>query len=450
MLALKFVLIVAGMLLLATAVGIPLYGLWLRIRVLLRKSKTDPDLPGPKLVERAPEPIEWRLPMALALAGCVPMLLAASIVVVPSGMGGVRVSQIDGTLPGTLYPGVHLIPPMIDSVKIFDLRDHLFTAGITDEGSKDSRQKNSLDVQSREGLNIALAVTVRYHLDPRRLDHVEEHLPQPVDKELVPPVVASAWRELTPGYTVQEIFSSKREEVRAKAAATITRKLGADGVVVDEVMLRDIQLPTEYAKGLEGLLLKEQENDQMGVATEIQQKQVKIAELQAEAEAVQKVKESEGEAQSRVVEAKGEADAMQYTLPLKQKQIEQSKLEAEARKEATIQNAQADAEAKVIDSKAELERRNLLADAEANRIRLMASADGERMKSEAALLNESPLLINKIIAERLSDKIQVLMVPSDGKFFFANDVFKSAAINPALKHEMEGGDDAAAPKGNGH
>jgi regulator of protease activity HflC (stomatin/prohibitin superfamily) len=354
-----------------------------------------------------------------------------------------------------LYPGVHLIVPMVQSVAMFDLRDHLFTAGITDEGSRDSNKKTvagkeGLDVQSREGLNIALAVTVRYHLDPRRLDHVEEHLPQPVDRELVPPVVASAWRELAPGYTVQEIFSSKREEVRANAAATITRKLGADGIVVDEVMLRDIQLPAEYAKGLEGLLLKEQENDQMGVATEIQQKQVKIAELQAEAEAVQKVKESEGEAQSRVVEAKGEADAMQYTLPLKQKQIEQSKLEAEARKEATIQNAQADAEAKVIDSKAELERRNLLADAEANRVRLMASADGERMKSEAALLNESPLLINKIIAERLSDKIQVLMVPSDGKFFFANDVFKAAATNPALKHEMEGEDAAAPPQTSAH
>jgi regulator of protease activity HflC (stomatin/prohibitin superfamily) len=450
MLVLKFVLMVAGVLLLATAVGIPLYGLWLRIRVLLKRSKGEQGMLGPRLVEPTPEPIEWRLPLALTLVACLPMVIASSIVVVPSGMGGVRVSQIAGTLPGTLYPGVHFVTPLVQSVKMFDLRDHLFTAGITDEGSKDSKQKNSLDVQSREGLDIALAVTVRFHLDPRKLDHVEEHLPQPVDKELVPPVVASAWRELAPSYTVQEIFSSKREEVRAKAAATITRKLGADGIVVDEVMLRDIQLPAEYAKGLEGLLLKEQENDQMGVATEIQQKQVKIAELQAEAQAVQKVKESEGEAQSRVVEAKGEADAMQYTLPLKQKQIEQSKLEAEARKEATIQNAQADAEAKVIDSKAELERRNLLADAEANRIRLMASADGERMKSEAALLNESPLLINKIIAERLSDKIQVMMVPSDGKFFFANDVFKAAAANPALKHEMEGGDDAAAPKGNGH
>ena len=451
MLALKFALMMAGVLLLAAALGIPLYGLWLRMRVLFTKTKDKSDLPEPGLQEPVNEPIQWQTPLALALVACIPMLIATSIVVVPSGMGGVRVSQVGGTLPGTLYPGLHFILPLIESVKTYDLRDHLYTAGVTDEGDKDSKQKSRLDVQSREGLNIALAVTVRYHLDPRRLDHVEAHLPQPVDRELVPPVVASAWRELAPGYTVQEIFSTKREEVRAKAAEIITRKLGTDGILVDEVMLRDIQLPTEYAKGLEGLLLKEQEDNQMGVATDIQQKQVRIAELQAEAEAVQKVKLSEGEAKSRVVEAKGEADAMQYTLPLKQKQIEQSKLEAQARKEATIQNAQADAEAKVIDSKAELERRNLLADAEANRIRLMAAADGERMKSEAALLNESPLLINKIIAERLSDKIQLMMVPSDGKFFFANDVFKAAAANPALKHEIEGGDDKAdAPHGNAH
>jgi uncharacterized membrane protein YqiK len=207
-------------------------------------------------------------------------------------------------------------------------------------------------------------------------------------------------------------------------------------------------LPVEYSKGLEGLLLKEQEDDQLGIQTEIQQKQVRIAELQAEAEAAQKVKASEGEAKSKVIEAKGEADAMQYTLPLKTKQIEQSKLEAEARKQTTIQNAEAEAEAKVIDSKAELQRRNMFADAEANRVRVMASADGERMKSEAALLNSSPLLINKIVAERLSDKIQVVMVPTDGKFFFANDVFKGLASNPAVKQEMDSGKEAAVKSGN--
>jgi regulator of protease activity HflC (stomatin/prohibitin superfamily) len=441
MLALKLLLTVAGAGLLVSALAIPLYSLWLRLKTA-RKAEAD----GESIAELKPVP--WRTVIALAAAGCVPALLAESIVVVSSGMGGVRISQLSGTLPGTLYPGVHFIAPLVDSVELFDLRDHLFTAGLGQEYGKASQEKAGLNVQSREGLSIGLGVTVRYRLDPNQLVSVQAHLPQPADKELVPPIVASAWRSLAPEYTVREIFSSKREEVRAKAAAIITRKLNADGMVVEEVMLSEIRLPEQYAKGLEGLLLKEQEDDQLGVVTEIQQKQVRIAELQAEAETAQKVKQAEGDAKSKVVEAKGEADAMQYTLPLKQKQIEQSKLEAEARKEATIQNAEADAEAKVIDSKAELQRRNLLADAEASRIKLLASANADRMKSEADLLNKSPLLINKIIAERLSDKIQVVMVPSDGKFFFANDVFKSLANTPVIKQEMDSQSEPEAKSGH--
>ncbi|HUH61473.1 MAG TPA: SPFH domain-containing protein [Terracidiphilus sp.] len=447
MLALKMLLTIAGLAMLLAAAAIPLYGVWLRLRAALRAKESAGEGGAKEALLTEAEEIAWRGPLALAIAACLPLLIAASIVVVPSGMGGVRISQIGGTEPGTLYPGLHFITPMIESVQIFDLRDHLFTAGAAQEGGK-AGMKNALNVQSREGLNIGLAVTVRYRLDPGKLSSVQAHLPQPADQQLVPPIVSSAWRELAPGYTVREIFSSKREEVRTKAANVIANKLAADGIVVEEVMLSDIHLPEEYAKGLEGLLLKEQEDDQLGVQTDIQQKQVKIAELEAEAEKARKVKEAEGDAQSKVVEAKGEADAMQYTLPLKQKQIEQSKLEAEARKEATIENADADAQAKVIDSKAELERRNLLADAEANRVRLLAKADAERMTSEADLLNKSPLLINKIVAERLSDKIQVVMVPADGKFFFASDVFKSMAGNPVVKQEMESQDEPSTKTGH--
>ena len=168
---------------------------------------------------------------------------------------------------------------------------------------------------------MGLAITVRYRLDPRKLDYIQSHLPQPVESEIVPPVVASAWREVAPNYTVKEVFSTQREEVRQRAAAIITRKLAADGVIVEDVMLRDIRLPSEYAKGLQDLLLKEQQDEQLSVQTDIQQKQVRIAELEAEAEAAQKVKHAEGNAKARVMEAKGEADAMQFTLPLKEKQI---------------------------------------------------------------------------------------------------------------------------------
>lgn len=426
MLFLKYLLMSGGVGMIVAAMGILAYDILLEVkyRQALAVAGAGPFPPVPR--------IRWRSALALAMLAWGPILLALGIVVVPSGMAGIRVSQTSGTLPGTLYPGAHFVTPLAESVALFDTRDQLFTTGALEDSSKAlssaGAKSEPLKVQAKEGLTIGLAITVRYRLDPKRLDYIQSNLPQPVEKEIVPPVVASAWRELVPNYTVRDVFAARREEIRKRAAETITQKLAADGIVVKEVMLRDIQLPPEYAKGLESLLLKEQENDQMGVQTEIQQKQVRLAELEAEATKAQQVKQAEGQAQVRVLEAKGEADAMQYTLPLKEKQIQQSKLEAEARKEATVKNAEALAEAKVIDSKAEMERRKLLADAEANRIRVTAAADAERMQSEGAMLKQNPLLINKIVAERLSDKLQIMMVPSDGKFFFANDVLRSMNV----------------------
>jgi regulator of protease activity HflC (stomatin/prohibitin superfamily) len=428
MLAFKYFLLFTAVTLFLSAAGIVFYDVR---QSYLRRRTTEGGETAVPITAR------WRTSAALALLAWIPILIALSIVVIPSGHAGVCISELSGTRPGTLYSGAHLIRPLVDHVEVFDLRDKLYTAG-TEQDAPLAKGREALKVQAKEGLTLGLAITVRYQLDPHRLDYIQSHLPQPVESEIVPPVIASAWRELAPNYTVREVFSSRREEVRQQAAQIITRKLAVDGIVVKEVMLRDIQLPPEYAKGLEKLLLKEQENDQMGVQTEIQEKQVRISELQAEAQKVQQVKLAEGAATSKVIDAKGEADAMQYTLPLKEKQIEQSRLEAEARKESTIKNAEAAAQAKVIDSRAETERRKLLADAEATRIRVTAAADAERLQSEAAVLKGNPLLINKIVAERLSDKIQLMMVPADGKYFFATDVFRGMAANPAVQGE---GDD---------
>jgi len=424
MLALKYLLMSGGFGMILVAVGILGYDLYRE--VLYRKALSTSGAVVPPVPT-----VRWRTSLALALLAWGPILLAFSIVIVPSGMAGVRVSQTSGTMPGTLYPGVHVVKPLIEEVASFDTRDQVFTTGVAEDGKNAaeniSAKSQLLNVQAKEGLTLGLAITVRYRLDPRRLDYIQSNLPRPVEKEIVPPVVASVWRELIPNYTVRDVFSAKREEVRQRAASMITQRLGSDGIIVKEVMLRDIHLPEEYAKGLETLLLKEQENDRMGVETELKQKQVKIAELEAEAGKVQQIKQAEGEAQVHVLQAKGEADAMEYTLPLKEKQIQQSRLEAEARKEATIQNAEASAQAKVIDSKAETERRKLLAEAEADRIRLTAAADAERMQSEAAVLKQNPLLINKIVAEKLSDKLQIMMVPADGKFFM-NDVLRNMTV----------------------
>jgi regulator of protease activity HflC (stomatin/prohibitin superfamily) len=370
----------------------------------------------------------FRLGIGLALGALVPTLLARSLVLVPPGHAGVRVSQLSGTRPGTLATGVHLVKPLVEEVAVYDVRERVLTT--------DGAHGEALRAQTKEGLAVGLVVSVRFRLDPQRLDFVHANLPS-VD-EVVPPVVGSVFRQLVPRYVVREVFATRRDDLRDRAARIITEKLAGDGIVVKEVMLRDVILPPEFAKGLEGLLLKEQQNERMVYDLQIKEKEVKQAELEAEAEKARRVKEAEALASVRVLQAKAEADAMQHTLPLKEKQIEQTRLEAEARKESTLKAAEAAALAKVIDSKAEVERSNLLAGAEAHRIRVTSAAESERMKLESDVLRENPLLIQKIVAERLSDKMQIMMVPSDGRNFFANEVFREAALPLLAPPRAEG------------
>jgi len=429
MLALKFLFMIFGLGLFSAAGIVVAYDVYMaaRLRWLLEQASADPAAPAKRLESSRPfGPVRWRLARQLAIAGIVPVLLSLSIAVVPDGSAGIRVSQLFGARPATLYPGVHLLTPLVDTLVLYDTREQVYSTVATAAPKTDTEV---LTVQAREGLNLGLAVSVRYRLDPSRLSSIHQNLPQPVGEQVVGPVVSSTYRQLAPNYETREIFAIKREELRSKAADTIKTRLASDGIIVREVLLRDIQLPAEYAKGLEGLLLKEQENERLGTEQEIKGKEVRIAELEAEAQKARDVKQAEAQAQVRVLQAKAESDAMQYTLPLKQKQIEQTKLEAQARKEATLQNAEAAAQAKVIDSKAEVERQKNLSDAEANRIRVTAAADAERMKFEAAVLKQNPMLIQKIIAERLSDKLQIMMVPMDGKNFFASDVMRSAFTN---------------------
>ncbi len=456
MLALKWLLMAAGFAMFGTAAGVVAYDVYLAMQFQKLMKSGESGATGKAGLSR---PMRWPLAAKLFGWGWAPLLLGLSIAFVPEGSSGIRISQMSGVKQGTLYPGMHLVVPLVQRVAVYDMRDHLFTTvaqpGTTKPDAATS-QNQVLTVQTREGLTIGLAVSVRYRLNPLKLAYIHSNLAQPVDTEIVAPVVCTAFRDLAPNYIVREVFASRRDEFRARTAKAITDRLSSDGIVVQEILLRDVQLPAEYAKGLEGILLKEQESERMEFETAIYEKQVKIAELQADAAKAQQVKRAEADAASRVIGAKAESDAMQYTLPLKQKQIEQSRLEAQARKEATEENAEAAASAKVTDSKAEAERRRVLASADADSdrlkaaanadtIRLTASADAERLQGEAAVLKQNPMLIQKIIAERLSDKLQIIMVPTDGKNFFASDVLRSAFSGGATSNNSDDTSDQDAP-----
>ena len=102
---------------------------------------------------------------------------------------------------------------------------------------------------------------------------------------------------------------------------------------------------------------------------------------------------------------------MKHVLPFKQKQIEQRQLEAEAEKVARIRSAEGSAQARRIEAVGEAESRQKLADAEVYRLERVGKVNSEQMEREGALITRHPLLIQKTLADKLSDKVQVIIAP---------------------------------------
>src|SRR5579863_5298361 len=210
MLFLRFLFFVISVGALTLAAGIVLYDIWLAFelnRLLQRRPRVQSQPLGegetpafeaapPARLPLRPGPrraIRWSTAAKFIVIAALSALIGQSILVVPDGEAGVRISQISGVRPGTLYPGVHLIVPLFTRVELYDTREKVFSTAAL----PNSREKGEvLSIEAREGLSVGLAVAVRYRIDPRRLDYIQTNLPQPLDEQIVAPVVTSVFREL--------------------------------------------------------------------------------------------------------------------------------------------------------------------------------------------------------------------------------------------------------------
>ena len=124
---------------------------------------------------------------------------------------------------------------------------------------------------------------------------------------------------------------------------------------------------------------------------------------------------------------------MAHVLPFKVKEIEQRRLEAEATKVSRIKQAEGEADARRIEASGEADSRRKLADAEAFRIDVTGKAQSAQMERDSALIAKNPLMIQKTIADKLSDKIQVIIAPPSAGGFFAGGLIgqRTAATTPA-------------------
>ena len=244
------------------------------------------------------------------------------------------------------------------------------------------------------------------------------NLPDNLNTDIVEPAVRGVIYKIFARYTVREIFSSKRAEIQQAIETELKAKLGADGIVLRSVQMGKVDLPADYRAGMEKLLAEELETEKMRYTLELKAKQVKETELVAEAEKVRREKAAEAAGNEQIIAARAQSEAMKHVLPFKQKQIEQRQLEAEAEKRSRIKTAEGSAQARRIEAAGEADSRRKLADAESYRLDRLGKIASEQMARDGELVSKHPLLIQKTMADKLSDKITVIVapMPADGSF----------------------------------
>jgi regulator of protease activity HflC (stomatin/prohibitin superfamily) len=368
---------------------------------------------------------------ALALASAVALVRHPPLQSVGRGEVGVRINQLTGTV-SEWSEGSVLVAPGLHRMRVFPLRDQSWRA------AQMSRADGLAPLQSVEGLSLGADLTVRYALDPLKVAALAKGLPDNVGAEIVEPAANGVIYKVFARYTVREIFSTKRSEIQAAVEAELKPRLANDGVVLRNVQIGKIDLPADYRRGMESLLAEELAGEKMKYTLDLKEKQVRETELTAQSEKVRREIGAEAAAREQIIAAKGQEEAMKHVLPFKQRQIEQRQLEAEALKVTRIKAAEATAQSRRIEASGEAEARQKLADAEVYRMDKVGKSNAEQMGREGALLTRHPLLIQKTMADKLSDKVQVIIAApgTDGSFIGAG-LLGSAKRNTLASGDAE-------------
>ncbi len=183
-------------------------------------------------------------------------LFFASIVIVGAGETGVY-SLFGKVKNKELSSGFHLVIPFAKVTKM-SIRTEEYTMSATrGEGKKNGA--DAITALTKEGLSVDLDMTVLYHLDEQKASDIYREVGLDYESKIIRPEIRSAIREIIAQYETKDIYSEKREEAAQRINDKLKENLGPRGIVLEQVLLRNVKLPANLANAIQEKLQAEQE-----------------------------------------------------------------------------------------------------------------------------------------------------------------------------------------------
>jgi regulator of protease activity HflC (stomatin/prohibitin superfamily) len=225
-----------------------------------------------------------------ALLGIIVIaLIVQAVVTVQAGTVGVvlRLGAVRQELP----PGLHVIVPFIDRVVIFPTLKKTYEASDTPQSSEADYPDIIVSALTSDGEQIRVGLTARFMIAPGKAAWIVQNLG--TEREYVEKVVKTeirgSGRRVPTRFAAYDLYTKKSYEAQQALFDEIAPKFEKNGLVLDEIVIRNITFTPEYAKTLEEkqIALENITTEKNKLEQEKIRKEQKIVEAEGDAKSIE-------------------------------------------------------------------------------------------------------------------------------------------------------------------
>lgn len=198
-------------------------------------------------------------------------------------VGEVGVLHTFGVVDQSPRPSGLLLKAPWASLANLSVRTQQITMSSRAEDVTGAGPDQTIRTLTSEGLTVGLDITTLYKLSFSKAPAVFETIGPDYIDVVVRPAIRNAIRDVVAQFTAESLYTTARTEVAHLIHEDLIRRLDPRGVIIEDVLLRDVALPAVITQAIESKLAAEQS---------IQERRFRVDE--AEQEAQRKIKEAEG------------------------------------------------------------------------------------------------------------------------------------------------------------
>ncbi len=207
------------------------------------------------------------------------ILLLTSFSMVDAGQVGVK-SLFGRVSDEVLESGLHIENPLV-RVHRFDIRTQNYTmSSVQDEGQQAG--DDAIRVLSADGLEISMDVTVLYRVLPEAAPRILREVGKEYQDTIVRPVVRTKIRDAAVYYQAVDVYSTKREELQQRIFTSIEQDFAARGLVLEQLLIRNVTLPASVKAAIEAKINAEQESQKYEFLLQKEKKEAERKRIEAE------------------------------------------------------------------------------------------------------------------------------------------------------------------------